>query len=68
MTSADEPAPPARGEQRLLTVPQVATSLSCSERHVWRLIKEGEIEAFRHRGLTRVTEEALRRFIEKHRK
>jgi excisionase family DNA binding protein len=50
-------------DSQLLTAPDVAKRLGCSERHVWRLINDEEIEVFRHRGLTRITEKALAKFI-----
>jgi excisionase family DNA binding protein len=62
--SDDQEAP--RGH--LLRVREVAQRLGCSVRHVWRLIDDEEIDTFRHRGLTRISEEALRRYIERNTK
>ncbi len=52
----------------LYTVRQLARRLNCSERHVWRLIQEEEIEVVRHRRLTRVTGKAILEFIERNKK
>lgn len=47
----------------LLTIAETAQRLSCSERHVWRLIKDQEIEVVRHRGITRVPVDSVNEFI-----
>jgi excisionase family DNA binding protein len=51
----------------LLTVPEVAIRLKMSERSVWRLIANKEIQVLRFGRCTRITEEALQRFIDRHR-
>jgi excisionase family DNA binding protein len=62
MHSKDANSSPRQAD--LLTIPEVAKRLSCSERHIWRLVRDKEIEVFRHRGLTRITARALERFIQ----
>ena len=50
---------------RMLTIATVARRLNCHISHVYRLIQEGRVEAFKigTRAL-RVSEESLDRFIE----
>lgn len=43
----------------LYTVPEVADILRVSERHVWRLIADGALNATRFKGSTRISAEAL---------
>jgi excisionase family DNA binding protein len=50
-------------ELELLTIKQVASTLNCSERHVWRLLANGSLSAIRLGGLTRISRADLTRFI-----
>jgi excisionase family DNA binding protein len=47
----------------LLSIKQVAETLNCSKRHVWRLLAHGDLPAIRIGGLTRVSRADLNRFI-----
>jgi Helix-turn-helix domain len=53
---------------QLHTIPETAQRLKCSPRHVWRLVYDEEIEVVRHKGLTRITEQAIRDFIDRNTK
>ena len=54
-------------KDRLLNVNQVGKFLNCSRRHVYNLIKLGELPGFRigGRGGVRVRESQLEAFLEK---
>lgn len=57
-----------KGEvMRLLTVKDIAKSLSFSEMTVWRLIHEGGLPAIQIGKSLRVKEEDLESWVEKHR-
>lgn len=45
------------------TIPDIADILRISERQVWRLIAEGLIKPTRFKGSTRISSEALDRFL-----
>jgi excisionase family DNA binding protein len=49
--------------QRLLTIVETAETLGCSERTIRRRISEGALPAFRDRGLVRVREGDLERYV-----
>ena len=48
-----------------MKVPDVAKVLGCSDRNVWRLIKDGQLSVIKIRGLTRVTRDSLVELLEK---
>lgn len=52
-------------EVMLATVPQAAQLLAISERHVWALIKNGELPSIHIGGSRRVEVDELRRFATK---
>lgn len=47
------------GERQLLTIPRVAEILQCSERHIWRLVKRGELRSVLVGRLRRIPLNAL---------
>ncbi len=49
--------------ERLLTIVETAEKLGCSERTIRRRIGEGALPAFRDRGLVRVREGDLERYV-----
>jgi excisionase family DNA binding protein len=50
---------------RYMTMERVAEILSCSERHVYRLVIEGKLEAIKIGGrAVRISEKSLHDFIE----
>jgi excisionase family DNA binding protein len=49
---------------RFLTVSEVATSLSVSERQVWRLIRSGQLVAHKFGGCTRISSRELDQYID----
>lgn len=49
--------------ETLLTIPEVALRLKCSERTVWRLIKDEELPSVFFRKLRRVKEKAVDELI-----
>jgi len=53
---------------RLVQIRNVAAELACSSRHVYHMIREGQLEAVRlgPRAL-RITRESLDKFLEDHR-
>jgi len=50
-------------KDRVLRPDQVAEILDVSRRTVYRLVAEGELEAFRVRGSLRIRESAVRAYI-----
>ncbi len=60
-TARTEPIP------RLLTIPQTAEVFQVSEKKVRRLIKTGELVAYRIGHQLRIAEEDLRRFLQQRR-
>lgn len=57
------------GNMNLLTVPEVAEAMKVSEKTVRRLIKRGDLPAYRlgERGQLRVEERELERYVESQR-
>jgi excisionase family DNA binding protein len=53
--------------ERLLTVPEVAQVLNSSERTVWRLLANGDLESNHINKLVRIKPEAVRRYLERSR-
>lgn len=51
---------------KLVRVSFAAEEIKSSERHVWRLIANGELVTFRHGRITRITLESLHDYIAKH--
>ena len=49
--------------ERVLTIVETAETLGCSERTIRRRISEGALPAFRDRGLVRVREGDLERYV-----
>lgn len=60
-TPKTEPIP------RLLTIPQTAETIQVSEKKVRRLIKTGELVAYRIGHQLRIAEEDLRQFLQQRR-
>jgi excisionase family DNA binding protein len=48
----------------LLTIPDVASALQCSQRHVYQLLSEGRIASVKVGSLRRVAPAALDRYVE----
>lgn len=59
----------ARGrmsEKPLLTVRSAGLRLNCSPRTIWRYIRDGELPVIRFGRATRITEDDLLAFIDRH--
>jgi excisionase family DNA binding protein len=54
-------------DERYLTLPEVAERLQVSRRTVYRWIKSGDLDAYQFGREYRITESALKRFLEAHR-
>jgi excisionase family DNA binding protein len=54
-------------DERYLTLPEVADQLKVSRRTVYRWIKSGELNAYQFGRDYRITESALKDFLEAHR-
>jgi excisionase family DNA binding protein len=54
-------------DERYLTLPEVAERLQVSRRTVYRWIKGGELNAYQFGHEYRITESALKDFLEAHR-
>ena len=54
-------------DERYLTLPEVAEQLKVSRRTVYRWIKSGDLDAFQFGREYRITESALKDFLEAHR-
>ncbi|MFI5330082.1 MAG: helix-turn-helix domain-containing protein [Desulfobaccales bacterium] len=50
-----------------LKVRQVAKHLDCSKSQVYDLVHEGELQAFKHGQLLRISVDSLEAFVERHR-
>lgn len=59
--------PSRMSEKPLRTIPDAAVRLKCSERKVWRYIRDLELPVVRFGRSTRITEEDLQAFIDRHR-
>lgn len=56
-------------EEKLLTIKEAAEMLRCSEGHIYRLIRRGELPTIKvGRKYTRIKKKDVLDFIEKHRK
>lgn len=49
--------------ERLVSIPDTARRLSCSERQVWRLLRKGDLDRVCIGGLTRTTESSVSALI-----
>lgn len=56
-----------RAPERLFTVSETAEILNCSEKTVYRRIKDGSLRAIRMGGLWRIDPQDLQDFIRDHR-
>jgi excisionase family DNA binding protein len=54
-------------DERYATLPEVAERLKVSRRTVYRWIKSGELDAYKFANEYRITESALKEFLEAHR-
>jgi excisionase family DNA binding protein len=54
-------------DEHYLTLPEVAEQLKVSRRTVYRWIKAGELSAYKFANEYRITESALKDFLEAHR-
>ena len=54
-------------DERYLTLPEVAEQLKVSRRTVYRWIKSGDLDAYQFGREYRITESALKDFLEAHR-
>ena len=54
-------------DERYLTLPEVAERLQVSRRTVYRWIKNGDLDAYQFGREYRITESALKDFLEAHR-
>ena len=54
-------------DERYLTLPEVAEQLKVSRRTVYRWIKSGGLDAYQFGREYRITESALKNFLEAHR-
>jgi excisionase family DNA binding protein len=54
-------------DERYLTLPEVAERLQVSRRTVYRWIKAGDLDAYQFGREYRITESALKDFLEAHR-
>ena len=55
-------------EEQFYTVKEVAEKLRTTRRNIWKMINDGELDAFTVRGEYRISESALEDYIEKSRK
>jgi len=53
-------------DERYLTLPEVAERLKVSRRTIYRWIKNGELNAYQFGREYRITEGALKQFLEAH--
>ena len=55
---------------QLISIPDAALRLSCSPRHVWRLMspKRKELDRVEIGGMTRTTEDSVQKLIDKSKK
>jgi excisionase family DNA binding protein len=53
-------------DERYATLPEVAERLKVSRRTVYRWIKNGDLKAYQFRREYRITESALKDFLEAH--
>lgn len=49
--------------ERLLSVAETAHRLACSERQVWRLLRNGQLKRIRIGDMTRTTEKSIQDLI-----
>ena len=54
-------------DERYLTLPEVAERLKVSRRTIYRWIKSGDLDAYQFGREYRITESALKDFLEAHR-
>ncbi len=54
-------------DERYLTLPEVAERLKVSRRTIYRWIKNGDLDAYQFGREYRITESALKNFLEAHR-
>jgi excisionase family DNA binding protein len=54
-------------DERYLTLPEVAERLKVSRRTIYRWIKNGDLDAYQFGREYRITESALKDFLEAHR-
>jgi excisionase family DNA binding protein len=54
-------------DERYLTLPEVAERLKVSRRTIYRWIKSGDLNAYQFGREYRITESALKEFLEAHR-
>jgi excisionase family DNA binding protein len=54
-------------DERYLTLPEVAERLKVSRRTIYRWIKSGDLSAYQFGREYRITESALKEFLEAHR-
>lgn len=54
-------------DERYLTLPEVAERLKVSRRTAYRWVKSGELVAYKFANEYRITETALKEFLEQHR-
>ena len=52
-------------QEKIYTVKEIAEILRTTKRTVWKLVRDGEIEAFKVRDEYRITQRALEAFIER---